>query len=117
VFAGYSNDARAYRPGISAWSKWLSVNTVTSGKIHNTTVRVNGVNATMSKTGSNVSMNVSIGTASGNGFGGVGGIGTFSVGKHMFKGYIAEVIVYASALSTSARQQVEGYLNAKYKIH
>ena len=37
--------------------------------------------------------------------------------KHQFKGDIAEIIVYASALGATARKSVEAYLNAKYKVH
>ena len=72
VFAGFSNDARATYSGISAFGKFKLISTVTSGKIHSTTVRVNGANASMSGTGANVSMYVTVGNSNGTGFGGRG---------------------------------------------
>ena len=117
IFAGFSNDARASYSGISAFGAFKLISSVTSGKIHSTTVRVNGANASMSGTGANVSMYVTIGNSAGTGFGGVGGIGLQSFGKHQFKGDIAEIIVYASAMGTATRNSVEAYLRAKYKVY
>lgn len=40
-----------------------------------------------------------------------------SIGSYAIKGKVAEVIVYNRVLTTQERQQVEGYLNAKYAIY
>jgi hypothetical protein len=68
------------------------------------------------------------GKAYSNGSGGVDSLGTFDasntfdlIGGYAFgyelDGDVAEIISYNRALSNSERQQVEGYLNAKYAIY
>jgi hypothetical protein len=92
------------------------VSSVTSFNIHNTTVRVNGVNAAMSTTGANVQLDVPIGNNSGTAVGGIGGA-RVPFYDFTFKGDIAEVIVYGSALSDPDRASVESYLNSKYQVY
>jgi hypothetical protein len=38
-------------------------------------------------------------------------------GDQIFKGKVAEVVVYSRVLTTQERQQVEAYLNTKYAIY
>lgn len=54
----------------------------------------------------------------------IGGNGTLYIGMQnnagsdqIFKGKVAEIVVYNRVLTTPERQQVEAYLNAKYQIY
>jgi hypothetical protein len=57
--------------------------------------------------------------SSGNGFGSIDyvQIGTGQYGDQPCNGYISEVIIYNRVLTTTERQKVEAYLNAKYAIY
>jgi hypothetical protein len=116
VLAGFSNDARATGAGVSSFDEWKVVSAVSEGMIHNTTLRVNGVAAAMSTTGSNVALAVQIGNATGTGWGGVGGIPLLAFGQYAAKADVAEVILYASVLPPASRAAVEGYLMSKYGL-
>ncbi len=114
IFGGFSNDARATSTGISAFGQWRILVIRTAHTMGTTTVRVNGADAAMSLTGSDVPIDLTLGNANGTGFGGVGGT------SHIAPGYakcdVAEVLVYDRALSDAEQGQVESYLSAKYDV-
>jgi len=113
AFAGFGNDARATYAGISAWDSVHVYSVVTTGFSHQTNVYVNGDPATMSGTGNNVQLGVPFSTPTGANFAGVGGVYD---GGYAFRGDIAEFILFDSALSTTDRQVIEGYLLDKYGL-
>jgi len=115
VFGGYANDARATLTNISAFDEWKLWSSVSTGTIHNTKMYSSGSPATMSTTGSNVSLTVYAGNSDGTGFGGVGGVPS-TLSNAAYKGDIAEVIAYSTALSTADLKSVEVYLRNKYNI-
>jgi hypothetical protein len=69
----------------------------------------NGTNAT------NETANYTAGTCSGYGIGGRW-IGGSMIGSYRLNGVVHEILVYNSALTTSQRQQVEGYLAHKWGL-
>jgi len=78
----------------------------------NTSCIYNGANSVLYENGILKINGVDIGTASLDGI----NIGYHS-GVGVFKGDIAEIILYNSALSNTDRQSVENYLNNKYNIY
>ena len=116
IFGGFSNDARATMPGIAASGPgtpyklidWVSTNS------HATAVFVDGAPAAMSTTGSAVAWTVPLGSGGASDF---GGIGSFTVTMAQIAPVnFAEIIVYDRALSDPERQQIEGYLAAKWHL-
>jgi hypothetical protein len=113
VFGGFGNDARATTPRASAYDVWRIISITTDGTIDSTTVRVNGRSATMSQTGSNATVSVRLGNATGTGFGGIGGSGN---GLAVAKCEVAEVLVYDRVVTPSERADIENGLSIKYGL-
>ncbi len=108
VVNGGGNDARALLQGISQFGATHVVSTVTQGSIHETLVRRNGVDAAVTPTGMNAPIAFPLGLPNGDGFGGIGGAGSpESVGSHVFRGIVAEVIAYDVVLAPHERGAVE----------
>ena len=114
--AGLHQWVRATVKDCAAFGQWKIVSVVTDQRIWSTTLRANGVNASIAPQESNISISVPLGDSTGTGVGGIGGADGVPVGQLTFKGDIAEVLVYSSALTDSARQAVENYLNSKYHV-
>jgi hypothetical protein len=114
AFGGFSNDARATATNISAYNQWKLISIVVAGSTHKATVRVNGVDAVMTTTGTDVTYAVPLGSAAG-----TGGSGTSYGGPSVYamKGDIAELVVHDQALAAGPRKIVEDWLNAKYAIY
>lgn len=113
IYAGFSNDARATLPGISAAGIVNQLTAISSGFIHNTQVFVNSQAAAMMGTGVSVPLDVPLSgnpEASWNGIGG----GTFPNDNKAAQVQIAEVILFETALTTAERWRVERYLQSKY---
>ena len=81
-------------------------------------MRVNGVDAVITPQGEkNTAISFPLGNSTGTDIGGIGGIDGEFEGNLIFKGDIAEVIVYDTVLSNSDRIAVEKYLNDKYQVN
>lgn len=115
IFAGFSNDARATFPGISAAGRLNLLSAITDTNIHNTVVHVNGSPAAMSFTGSNIALAVPISGPAGSSWSGIGG-SSFPGDENSSDAKIAEVLVYSTALGDVQRRQVECSLKARYGI-
>ncbi len=113
VFAGFDNDARASASLVSAFGHWKIIVVRSDQVIGNTSLRVNGAPAIVTRTGSNVSLSVALGNATGTGYGGVGGTGNDAA---VAKCDIAEVRVYNGLLSDAAISALESSLADKYGI-
>jgi hypothetical protein len=107
---------RATEKGSAAFGSWKIVSVVTDKNIWSTTLRANGVNASIVPQEYNIAISVPLGNSTGTGIGGIGQADGVPAGQVTFKGDIAEVLVYNSALADSARQAVENYLNSKYHV-
>ena len=102
-------------PNIAAFDQWKVLSVITNQKMWNTTVRSNGVDAVITPQGTtNESLSFPLGRPDGTV--GIGGAVNVPAGHLIFKGDIAEVIVYDTALSNEDRLSVEKYLNDKYNI-
>jgi hypothetical protein len=119
IFAGSNSAVDAFLPGCCTTGQWHIFSVVTHDLMWNTTLRANGVGARMSHSGTNMFISVPLGNGSGTGHGGIGGadevrlpIGPRAVAKCE----IAEIILYTTSLSESARRSVEQYLGMKYHI-
>jgi hypothetical protein len=118
IFGGFSNDARATMPGIAASGPgtpykiidWVSTNS------HATAVFVDGAPAAMSTTGSAVPWTVPLGSGGASDFGGIGSFSLTAAMAQIAPVNFAEIIVYDRALSDPERQQIEGYLAAKWHL-
>jgi hypothetical protein len=105
----------AEAPNIAAYDQWKVLSVVTNQTVWNTTLRSNGVDAVITPQGtSNNPLSVPLGTP--DGISGIGGADNVPAGHMIFKGDIAEVVVYDSVLSDSERVAVENYLSDKYAI-
>jgi hypothetical protein len=107
---------RATEKGCAGFGSWIIVSVVTDKNIWSTTLRANGVNASIVPQEDNIAISVPLGNSTGTGIGGIGQADGVPVGQLTFKGDIAEVLVYNSALADSARQAVENYLNSNYHV-
>jgi hypothetical protein len=107
---------RATEKGCAAFGSWKIVSVVTDKNIWSTTLRANGVNASIVTQENNIAISVPLGNSTGTGIGDIGQADGVPVGQLTFKGDIAEVLVYNSALAESARQAVENYLNSKCRV-
>ena len=120
VFAGPNSAARAVAHNCVAYGQWKNLNVVTSGTIWNTTVRVNGLAASILTDGVNMLLSVPLGNSLAGGLGGMGVTdrvaGSPLNRRYIAKCDIAELIVYDKALSDSARQSIERYLAVKYHL-
>jgi len=112
---GYESHIAATKPGLAAYDQWRNLSVVTTGTVWNTTVRWDGANAQIVPEGSNDSISVPMGDATGSG-GGIGGADGVPVGTLLAKCDVAEVIVYGIALSDSVRRNIEIYLASKYGL-
>ena len=107
----------AISPGISAFGQWKSISVTADQEMWSTTLRVNGVDAIIIPRGTeNTSLSFSLGDSTGTAIGGIGGIDGELEGHLIFKGYIAEVIVYDTVLSNADRQAIELYFKTKYLL-
>jgi photosystem II stability/assembly factor-like uncharacterized protein len=108
---------QAMSPGISAFGQWKCISVTADQNMWSTTLRVNGVDAIITPQGSeNTSLSFSLGNSTGTAIGGIGGIDGEAEGLLIFKGDIAEVIVYDKVLSNADRQAIEIYLKTKYLL-
>ncbi len=114
-FVGEESYVQAESPNIAAYDQWKVLSVVTDQTMWNTTVRSNGVDAVITPEGtSNTPLSVPLGVPEG--YTGLGGADNVPHGQLIFKGDIAEVVVYDTVLSESDRLAVENYLADKYKI-
>ena len=114
-FVGEESWVHAQAPNIAAYNQWKVLNVVANQTMWNTTVRSNGVDAVITPQGTSSSpLSVSLGRQDGSD--GIGGADNVPAGHLIFKGDIAEVIVYNKVLSDSERSDVENYLADKYNI-
>ncbi len=108
---------RANSPGIAAFGQWKSISVTADQNMWSTTLRVNGVDAVITPQGTeNTSLSFSLGDSIGTAIGGIGGIDGEAEGHLIYKGEIAEVIVYDTVLSNTDRQAIEIYLKTKYLL-
>ena len=92
-FVGEASWVHAQAPNIAAYNQWKVLNVVTNQIIRNTTVRSNGVDAVITPQGtSSAPLSVSLGRP--DGITGIGGADNVPAGHLIFKGDIAEVVVY-----------------------
>ncbi len=118
-FAGTSSWLHATLPGIAAFGEWKVLSITTDKLMYSTSLRVGGKEAVDSpQTSTNMAISVPLGSADGLGVGGIGGADHLDVDfvSAIFKGDIAEVIVYDTVLAEADRQAVENYLISKYTI-
>jgi hypothetical protein len=112
---GYSSYINATMPGLAAYDQWRNLSVVSTGTVWNTTVQWDGNNAYMSTGGSDETISVPLGDASGSG-GGIGGADGVPAGTILAKCEVAEVLVYDVALSDPARKEIEHNLAMKYGL-
>ena len=105
---------RAVIPNIAAFGEWRLISIVTDQRIYNTTLRGNGIDATMTPNGgTNIPISIPMGTA-----GGIGGADNAPLGPLLTAHCdFAEAIVYDTLLTDSQRLAIERYLNVKYNIY
>ena len=116
-YVGVNSWVRAVTPGCAAFGQWKSVCVIANTSMWNTTMHVNGVAATITPQGSdNAALSVPLGNATGSEWGGLGMTYGNPLAYLIARCHVAEVLVYGSALSDSARQAVESYLNSKYGL-
>ncbi len=117
-YVGENSWVRAVTPGCAAFGQWKIVDVIANQTMWNTTMHVNGVAAAITPQGfENAALSVPLGNATSSDIG--GGLGMTSgvaIGYLIARCHVAEVLVYSSALSDSARQAVENYLNVKYHV-
>ena len=83
-----------------------------------TTLRANGVDAVITPQGTeNTSLSFPLGNSTGTAIGGIGEVDGEADGFLVFKGDIAEVIVYDTVLSNTDRLAIEKYLSDKYQVN
>jgi len=117
VFNGQVSYVQATAADMAKFGEWKILSITTNKTMWATKVRVNGSNATITPLGVNMSISFPLGNPTGSGVGGIGEIdGGVPLGHLVFKGDIAEVIVYDIVLSDSLRSSVEQYLAAKYQM-
>ncbi len=102
--------------GIAEFGKWKLLSITTDKTIWNTNLRVGGQKAVPSPQGNDIAINVPLGNSDGSGVGGIGGADNVPENTLIFKGDIAEVIVYDTVLAEADRQRVENYLSSRYNI-
>jgi photosystem II stability/assembly factor-like uncharacterized protein len=108
---------RANSPACAAFGQWKSISVTANQYMWSTTLRVNGVDAAITPQGTvNTLLNFPLGNSTGTAVGGIGGIDGESEGHLIFKGDIAEVIVYDTVLSNADRKTIENYLKSKYLL-
>lgn len=108
---------RAVTPGCSAFGQWKSVCVIANKSMWNTTMLVNGVAAAITPQGTvDAALSVPLGNATGSAHGALGMTDGFPLAYLIARCQVAEVLVYGSALSDSARKAVEQYLALKYNI-
>ncbi len=114
-FVGAESYVKAVAPNIAAYDQWKVLSVVTNQTMWNTTVRSNGVDAVITPQGTaNTPLSVPLGVPEG--YTGLGGADNVPHGQFIFKGDIAEVIVYDTVLTDSEKLAVENYLADKYNI-
>jgi hypothetical protein len=115
-FVGENSWARANVQGAAEFDKWKIISVTADQKMWNTNLWVNGAKATITPQGTeNVSLSVPLGNATGTAYGGLGEMEGVPLGYLIARCDIAEVIVYNTVLSDSARLAVESYLAKKYE--
>ncbi|MGA9120399.1 MAG: T9SS type A sorting domain-containing protein, partial [Bacteroidota bacterium] len=108
---------RAVAPGsgCAAFGKWKIISVSANTNMWNTTMHVDGVAATITPQGGfNTALSVPLGTAIYSEYGGLGMTKGNPLPYLIARCHVAEVLVYSSALSDSARQAVESYLATNY---
>jgi hypothetical protein len=102
--------------GCAAFGQWKIVDVIVNQTMWNTTMHVNGVAAAITPQGTeNAALSVPLGNAtSSDSGGGLGMTSGFPIGFLIARCQVAEVLVYGSAISDSARKAVEQYLMLKY---
>ena len=110
---GPAGGVRAVIPNIAVFGEWRIITIVTDQKIYSTTLRGNGIDATMTPSaGTNIPISVPMGTG-----GGIGGADNSPFG-YLLTAHcdFAETIVYNRVVSDSEILAVENYLADKYNI-
>jgi hypothetical protein len=118
-FTGGASWVHATLPGIASFGDWKVLSVTTDKVMFSTSLRVDGQEAVISpQTNTNMAISVPLGSADGQGVGGVGGGDHLDpgFGSSIFKGDIAEVMVYDTVLAGADRKAVEDYLNSKYQV-
>jgi len=106
---------RATSPGCATFGQWKSISVGANQTMYSTTLGVNGADAVITPQGTtNASLSFPLGNSTGTEIGGIGEIDGETEGQLVFKGDIAEVIVYDTVLSNSDRLKIENYLKVKY---
>ncbi len=107
---------KATGPGIAKYDEWRNINIVRDLTVSNTTLRWNGMDATITASGSGIAISVPLGDSTASG-GGIGSTDNFpDLGTVQAKCDIAEIIVYDAVLSNSDRLLIENYLKDKYNL-
>lgn len=109
---------RAVAPGsgCAAFGRWNVISVITNTNMWNTAMHVNGASAGVTTQGPyNTAISVPLGTTTGSEeYGGLGMTKGNPLAYLIARFHVAEVLVYNSALSDSARMAVEQYLMQKY---
>jgi hypothetical protein len=121
IFTGFFGGMQAEAAQCAMFDRWYNISVVTDRTMRSTTLRTNGVDAHVARldpNAPNLTISVPLGNSTGTGVGGIGG--TDEVRAPIYhtatRCEVAEVIVYASVLSDSARRGVGQYLGAKYHL-
>jgi hypothetical protein len=114
-YVGGESWVSAVTPGCAAFDQWKVVCVIANKAMWNTTMHVNGVAAAIAHQGTHsAALSVPLGTATGSHYGGIGMTDGVPLDYLIARCDVAEVLVYGSALSDSARNAVEQYLMQKY---
>jgi hypothetical protein len=116
VLAGWGNDMRMRKPGISTFGKATLWCATTDGAIHRTRMYADGVECQAKALGVDGPIRIKLGNADGTGGGGLGGTMTEADRGHCSASEIAEVIVFNRVLSAEERAKLERQLGQRYSL-
>lgn len=111
-----ANYVTASSPNVAKYDEWRNMSIIRETTLK-TSLRWNGIDATIQPTGIDFPISIPLGDSSASG-GGIGSEDNFSNEgvRVLAKCDVAEIIVYDTVLSASNRLAVENYLQKKYNI-
>ena len=101
---------------IAKYNEWRDISIIRDRTVSNTKLNWNGIDASATPSGSNISVSVPLGDSSASG-GGIGSTDNFpDLGTVLAKCDIAEIIVYDTLLTNSENLAIKQYLNNRYNL-